>query len=130
MYEEFYDKQYSRDQYARTLKMEQHAFYKVLRGYISKYDEKYFGKEKVKCLEIGSGRGALQDIVEDYTGVDYASTVEPYYHKKFVNASATKLPFKDGTFDLIWSYAVLEHIPDLELALEEMLRVVCGGGGI
>lgn len=128
MYEEFYDKQYSRDQYARTLKMEQHAFYKVLRGYISKYDEKYFGKEKVKCLEIGSGRGALQDIVEDYTGVDYASTVEPYYHKKFVNDSATKLPFKDGTFDLIWSYAVLEHIPDLELALEEMLRVVCGGG--
>lgn len=128
MYKEFYDKQYEKGRYANTLNMEQHAFYKILHKYILKYDEKYFRKEKVKCLEIGSGRGALQDIVEDYTGVDYASTVESYYHKNFVNASATELPFENDTFDLIWSYAVLEHIPDPELALEEMLRVVVPGG--
>lgn len=46
MYEEFYEKQYSKTEYAHALKMEQHSFYKVLSGYVSKYDENILEKKK------------------------------------------------------------------------------------
>jgi SAM-dependent methyltransferase len=81
-----------------------------------------------RCLEIGCGRGAFQDVVADYTGVDLAESVRPFLHKPLYQASATALPFDDGTFDAIWSYAVLEHVPDPETALSEMRRVLRGDG--
>lgn len=38
------------------------------------------------------------------------------------------LPFADGTFDLICSQAVLEHVPDPQGAVDEMVRVLKPGG--
>ncbi len=43
-------------------------------------------------------------------------------------ADAERLPFTDGEFDLVVGHAVLHHIPDVELALRETLRVVRPGG--
>jgi len=40
------------------------------------------------------------------------------------------MPFPDNTFDAIWSFRVLEHIPNPERALLEMRRVVKPGGYI
>lgn len=81
-------------------------------------------------LEIGSGRGYLQDIAEDYTGLDIASSVSRFYHKKFVLGSATAMPFADGTFDGSWSIWVLEHVPKPEQALREIRRVMRNNGVI
>ena len=81
-----------------------------------------------KVLEVGSGTGQLQDLVDDYTGLDISSTVRRYYHKPFVAASATDMPFPDNTFDAMWSIWVLEHIPEPERALQEMRRVLKPGG--
>lgn len=39
-----------------------------------------------------------------------------------------KLPFTDKTFDVVFSTAVLEHLENYELALEEMYRVLKDGG--
>jgi len=86
--------------------------------------------EDKKVLEVGSGRGSLQDVVADYTGLDLSPTVAPLYHKKFVVGSATAMPFPDHTFDAIWTVWVLEHIPEPERALREMRRVVKPGGKI
>lgn len=41
---------------------------------------------------------------------------------------ATCLDFADGSFDLVFSYHVLEHIPAYSKALAEMARVVSKGG--
>lgn len=41
---------------------------------------------------------------------------------------AESLPFDDGEFDLVVGHAVLHHIPDVELALREILRVLRPGG--
>ena len=42
---------------------------------------------------------------------------------------ATRLEFADATFDFVYSYHVLEHIPDYARALGEMQRVLAKGGG-
>jgi ubiquinone/menaquinone biosynthesis C-methylase UbiE len=43
-------------------------------------------------------------------------------------ADAEALPFADGEFDLVIGHAVLHHIPDLDLAFREILRVLRPGG--
>jgi len=43
-------------------------------------------------------------------------------------ADAEALPFGDGEFDLVIGHAVLHHIPDLDLAFREILRVLRPGG--
>lgn len=87
-----------------------------------------FQLENARTLEVGAGSGALQDIVEDYTGLDIAASAARYFHKPFVHGSATDLPFKDSEFDSIWTIWTLEHVPNPERALEEMRRVVRPGG--
>jgi SAM-dependent methyltransferase len=84
--------------------------------------------EKARVLDIGAGTGYLQDVVENYVGLDISPTAARYYHKPFIEASATDMPIPDNDFDLIWSVWVLEHVPNPEQALTEMRRVVKDGG--
>jgi len=81
-----------------------------------------------EVLEIGSGRGYLQDVAEKYTGLDISPTVARFYHKKFVLGSATAMPFADDTFDGVWSIWVFEHVPNPEQALREARRVTRDNG--
>jgi len=89
-----------------------------------------FGLNGKKVLEVGAGSGLLQDIVNDYTALDISPTARQFFHKPFVEASATNMPFPDDSFDALWSIWVLEHIPNPEKALLEMRRVVKPGGHI
>jgi SAM-dependent methyltransferase len=79
-------------------------------------------------LEIGSGRGLLQDLAANYTGLDISPSVARFYHKRFVLGSATALPFPDNSFDGIWSIAVIEHVPNPEQAFYEARRVTRDNG--
>jgi SAM-dependent methyltransferase len=91
---------------------------------------KKYGLEDKKVLDVGSGEGTYQDLVSDYTGLDISSTAARFYHKPFVVASATELPFPDNSFDAVWTVNVLEHVPQPEKALSEMRRVLRPGGYI
>jgi SAM-dependent methyltransferase len=77
-----------------------------------------------RVLDVGSGQGALQDLVIDFTGLDISSTAARFYHKPFVVGSATELPFPDDSFDAVWTIDVLEHVPQPEKALSEIRRVL------
>lgn len=83
--------------------------------------------EEQPVLEVGSGRGYLQDVARDYTGLDISATVAGLYHKKFVLGSATAMPFPDNSFAGGWSIWVLEHVPNPEQALRELRRVMRQG---
>ncbi len=89
---------------------------------------KRFGLIDKRVLEVGAGSGLLQDIVSDYTALDFASNARRFFHKPFVQASATDMPFQDNEFDALWTIWVLEHVPKPEWALMEMRRVVRSGG--
>ena len=45
-----------------------------------------------------------------------------------VECPGESLPFADGSFELVLGHAVLHHIPDLDLAMREVLRVLKPGG--
>jgi SAM-dependent methyltransferase len=95
----------------------------MVRRFVSQY-----GLRDRRILDVGAGRGYLQDMVQNYVGLDISPTAQRYFHKPFVLASATAMPFKDNEFDGAWSIWVLEHIPNPESALLEMRRVVRPGG--
>ena len=43
-------------------------------------------------------------------------------------ADAEGIPYDDNTFDLVVGHAVLHHIPDVELSLREVVRILRPGG--
>ena len=49
-------------------------------------------------------------------------------HGAYVEATAERLPFREGAFDLVVSYLSLIDIPDVEAAIPEMARVLKPGG--
>lgn len=47
---------------------------------------------------------------------------------EFVEASATELPFEDESVDVVWCERVLQHLPDAQVAIIEIARVLKPGG--
>jgi ubiquinone/menaquinone biosynthesis C-methylase UbiE len=96
-----------------------------------------------KALEIGSGTGYFSlnllqlgvirrlvatDISPGMLG-ELAATAERLGLDLETEATdAERLPFEDGSFDLVFGHAVLHHLPDLPAALGELRRVLRPGG--
>jgi arsenite methyltransferase len=49
---------------------------------------------------------------------------------EFLEAEAEKLPFEDGTFDVVISNGVIDLIPDKDAVFAELMRVLKPGGRI
>jgi SAM-dependent methyltransferase len=47
---------------------------------------------------------------------------------RFLQADGTALPFEDGSFDMVLSHAVIEHVADAPRYLRECARVLARGG--
>lgn len=95
---------------------------------VAAFVSQYGLAENKRVLDVGAGTGYLQDHVKNYVGLDISPTARRYFHKPFVEASATDMPFRDNEFDAAWSIWVLEHVPKPEQALNEIRRVVKDGG--
>ena len=70
----------------------------------------------VTDLSPGMVRAALRNA--EHLGLDVDGRV----------ADAEKIPYDDDTFDVVVGHAVLHHIPDLDTAFREILRVLKPGG--
>ncbi|MHB8105269.1 MAG: class I SAM-dependent methyltransferase [Dehalococcoidales bacterium] len=89
-------------------------------------------------LELGCWDGmvcwALQKNGKSVVGIDNRAEGLDERAKregvKFVQADASALGFKDGSFDFVFSYASFEHFADPEKVLKEAMRVVRPGGYI
>ncbi len=109
-YQDFYDNIDRDQEYSSCKNAEDHSFHPVLKKTIELYKLK-----NKKVLEIGSGNGRFQDVVDDYTGIDVAGNLQRFYHKPFfVIDDSQHYPFADETFDFVFTHAVFEHIPNID----------------
>lgn len=81
---------------------------------------------KGKALDIGCGANNFIRSYGNGTGVD----VFPWKGVDEVIKDASKLPFKDGSYDTVTYLACLNHIPNRANALTEAYRVVKPGGRV
>lgn len=94
-------------------------------------------------LELGAGSGAMsQRILEGGAGVRLtAIDIDPSMVDRIENAlapygasavagvgDATRLPFRDASFDVVVSWLMLHHTIDWETAITEAARVLRPGG--
>lgn len=87
-----------------------------------------------RCLEIGSGNGFEATLIKDY----FSSFIATEYNGNgfgirdksllYCTCNAERLPFKDESFDFVFSSNVIEHIKDRQASLSEMRRVLKDGG--
>lgn len=99
----------------------------------------------LRIMEVGSGTGrnacylakkypkvevhALDILKESLiAGRRTAALLKCGANLKFVVADATKLKYKDGYFDLIYSQGTLEHFKDINPVMKEQVRVLKPGG--
>ncbi|MGB3221275.1 MAG: class I SAM-dependent methyltransferase [Desulforhopalus sp.] len=87
-----------------------------------------------KILDIGCGRQVLPQYLKTsttYVSLDFPETGKKLYHANpHIFGDASKLPFKDGSFDTVVMLEVLEHLPNPRTALQEACRVLKKNGQI
>jgi ubiquinone/menaquinone biosynthesis C-methylase UbiE len=88
-------------------------------------------------LEVGCGTGLVLERIRAFArtarGVDLSPGMLAHARRRGLDVregSATALPFDDASFDVTCSFKVLAHVPDVERALSEMLRVTRPGGHV
>lgn len=83
-----------------------------------------------RILEIGAGNGWHSKLLAEQGHQVDAIDTEPWQHSLHpVQAyDGRDLPFADGSFDVVFSSSVLEHIPDLDHTQAEIYRVLKDDG--
>lgn len=82
---------------------------------------------------VGMYTGQFRRFSPHVTGVEVDPAVAAQAAVRapgIVLASAEALPFADGSFDVVFSHEVLEHVTDDRVAAAEMVRVTAPGGRI
>ena len=104
----------------------------------------YFaGRARILDAGCGAGLGSSLwltpgwrgDGHAEWIGADISSAVEVAHDRlsacpgtSFLQADLTRLPFRPGTFDAIFSEGVLHHTPSTEASLKTVARLLAPGG--
>lgn len=88
-----------------------------------------------RVLEIGTGSGYGIEVVaphaQQFTTIDKhrpSDEIIQGENVEFKQASVPPLPFKDGEFDCVISFQVIEHIKNDQRFVDEVYRVLREGG--
>ena len=94
-------------------------------------------RHELAMLEIGSGTGSLLYVLRgrgmEIRGVELNRELIAEGRRHFGDLPITPvdgvaLPFGDAAFDVVMSFDVFEHIPDVDAHLREVTRVLRPGG--
>lgn len=80
----------------------------------------FFAKDGATVHALDASEGALDAARRRFA----SEGVQGHFH----HGNAFKLPFPDGTFDLVMSNGLLEHFEDMTPVVKEMVRVLRPGG--
>lgn len=135
------------------LRQRMREFYETSESYkslLDAHDEVYlrhyvelvtrFARSDSKILDLGCGNGISARVLNQ-TGFDVVGTdISPLFLEEARNwenpklryevCDVLELPFDNDSFDVICSNELIEHLPDVETALTEMIRVVRKDGRI
>lgn len=134
-----FDVHFSNPSYRAGVERRWQLFIDLIRDWLSLRD----GSEGIRILDAGCGDGINLLGIEKHRrslgvdvslhGLDYnslrlgrASSVPG--NGALLQGSATRLPYRDGCFDVVLCSQVLEHVPGAEDAIDEFRRVVKPGG--
>ncbi len=88
-------------------------------------------------LELGCGTGLILErlsmVAESAKGIDISAGMIEKAKQRGLDVSlgsVTELDFEDESFDLVYSFKVLAHVPDIGKALAEAARVTRPGGAM
>jgi SAM-dependent methyltransferase len=84
---------------------------------------------RMRVLDFGNGSGAVAHTLAQKSGarvvgVDVAQN--SLFPIPVVAYDGERLPFRNGTFDLVYAVFVVHHCPDVPAILKEMVRVSRG----
>lgn len=102
----------------------------------------YENKKTIKALEIGCGFGNGIGIISRVCNPGHIVAIDfdpqmvnkaiarnkNRYNLEIMVGDAASLNFEDNTFDKVFDFAVFHHIPDWQLAVQEVYRVLTPGG--
>jgi ubiquinone/menaquinone biosynthesis C-methylase UbiE len=93
-----------------------------------------------RILDLGCGNGISSRLLNqadfDVVGTDisalFLEEAQEWENPKlrYKVCDVLELPFENNSFDVICSNELIEHLPDVETALTEMIRVVRKGGKV
>lgn len=122
----------SSERYARQQDTHAPAYFTRLIGVL----DSVLPQPDVHLLEIGAGsalalrtflntRPAARGVAVELSSVSIRAAAQGRHSSLSVVAGdALRLPFRDRSLDAVVAFEVIEHLPDVTAALEEMLRVV------
>ncbi len=95
------------------------------------------GVAGARVLNVGCGTGGFNALARragaDAWGVDASAEAAAIAGlrapgRRIFRALAEALPFRDGSFDVVYCYSTLEHVAEAGRAVREMMRVLRSGG--
>ena len=137
----------------KPLRQQMREFYETseaYKGLLAAHDEAYlrhyvelvtrYAPPGSKILDLGCGNGISARLINQ-AGHDVVGTdISPLFLQearawengqlRYQVCDVLELPFETASFDVICSNELIEHLPDVETALAEMMRVVRKGGRI
>ena len=135
------------------LRQRMREFYETSETYkhlLAAHDEAYlrhyvalvirYAPPRAKILDLGCGNGISARLLHradfDVIGTDisplFLEEAQGWENSRlrYRVCDVMELPFESESFTVICSNELVEHLPDVETALNEMIRVVCKGGRI
>lgn len=92
-------------------------------------------------LEIGAGESQYARLFANELDSKVTCALELFWERmcpaalvnhnprlKFIAGSCYELPFKDGSFEVVFGNGVLHHLPQLQKAVLEIYRILAPGG--
>jgi SAM-dependent methyltransferase len=127
------------EEYERMYRLEDSYWWFVGRHHLvlTFLRNRYRDRKDLTILDIGCGTGAMSQKLAAFGAVvsaDFSPLALEFSRRRDLTrlcaADAMRLPFRDGSFDLIVALDILEHLPDDEAALREFQRVLKPGGRV